>query len=256
MSDLRCTSTQPDRRRPQRVAALRLARDPVPTSPLLDAVLACGLAVLGVAQLLYEDAVVSVVLMLGITLPVALRRIAPLTAVVVSWAFIFVEGGLGADVTSRDTRRSSRSGSPCTQSLGTGSGASAGRPRLGDGLRARLGDHDHGLRRAQHAAHHGHHRRPVARRVRRAPLGVGPGSGRGRRSAGARREGAPREDAVDDERTRIAREVHDVLGHTLGLMVLQLDAADQNLDSDPVRAREAVRSRSEAGKSAWPRSAT
>ena len=49
---------------------------------LLDAVLACGLAVLGVAQLLYEDAgLVSVVLMLGITLPVALRRIAPLTAV-------------------------------------------------------------------------------------------------------------------------------------------------------------------------------
>ena len=47
-------------------------------------------------------------------------------------------------------------------------------------------------------------------------------------------------DAVDDERTRIAREVHDVLGHTLGLMVLQLGAADQNLDTDPVRAREAL----------------
>ena len=57
-------------------------------------------------------------------------------------------------------------------------------------------------------------------------------------------------DAVDDERTRIAREVHDVLGHTLGLMVLQLGAADQNLDSDPVRAREAVRSARQAGKSA------
>ena len=41
--------------------------------PLLDAVLACGLAVLGVAQLLYEDAgLVSVALMIGITLPVAL----------------------------------------------------------------------------------------------------------------------------------------------------------------------------------------
>jgi hypothetical protein len=70
--------------------------------PLLDAVLACGLTVLGVAQLLYEDAgLVSVALMIGITLPVALRRIAPLVAVAVSWAVIFVEGGLGADVTSQ-----------------------------------------------------------------------------------------------------------------------------------------------------------
>jgi signal transduction histidine kinase len=57
-------------------------------------------------------------------------------------------------------------------------------------------------------------------------------------------------EAVDDERTRIAREVHDVLGHTLGLMVLQLGAADQNLDTDPIRAREAVRSARQAGKAA------
>ena len=220
--------------------------------PLLDAVLACGLAVLGVAQLLYEDAgLVSVVLMLGITLPVALRRIAPLTAVVVSWAFIFVEGGLGADVTSQ--------GHAAILALWITVYSVA---RYGLGVHPRAGlvwamacvlgsvitttGFD------------------VPSMLLTTVITVGPWlagyavrrseSGRARAEDDAQLARAEKErharDAVDDERTRIAREVHDVLGHTLGLMVLQLGAADQNLDSAPVRAREAVRSARQAGKSA------
>ncbi len=220
--------------------------------PLLDAVLACGLAVLGVAQLLHEDAgLVSVVLMLGITLPVALRRIAPLTAVVVSWAFIFVEGGLGSDVTSQ--------GYAAILALWITVYSVA---RYGLGVHPRAGlvwamacvlgsvitttGFD------------------VPSMLLTTVITVGPWlagyavrrseSGRARAEDDAQLARAEKErharDAVDDERTRIAREVHDVLGHTLGLMVLQLGAADQNLDSDPVRAREAVRSARQAGKSA------
>jgi signal transduction histidine kinase len=46
---------------------------------------------------------------------------------------------------------------------------------------------------------------------------------------------------VLEERTRIAREIHDVLAHTLGGLVVQLDAADALLgDGDPQRGRSLV----------------
>jgi signal transduction histidine kinase len=48
--------------------------------------------------------------------------------------------------------------------------------------------------------------------------------------------------AAADERRRIARELHDVISHSLGVMVLQAGAADQTIDSDPERAREVLRS--------------
>lgn len=46
--------------------------------------------------------------------------------------------------------------------------------------------------------------------------------------------------AVDDERTRVARELHDILSHSLGVVVLQTGAAEHAWDSDPTRAREAL----------------
>lgn len=46
--------------------------------------------------------------------------------------------------------------------------------------------------------------------------------------------------AVDDERQRVARELHDILSHSLGVVVLQTGAAEHAWDSDPVRAREAL----------------
>jgi signal transduction histidine kinase len=47
--------------------------------------------------------------------------------------------------------------------------------------------------------------------------------------------------AAEEERRRIARELHDVISHGLGVVVLQAGAAEQMLERDPARAREALR---------------
>ncbi len=47
--------------------------------------------------------------------------------------------------------------------------------------------------------------------------------------------------AVDEERARVARELHDILSHSLGLVVLQTSAAEHAWGTDPARAHEAVR---------------
>ncbi|MBX3090125.1 MAG: sensor histidine kinase [Cryobacterium sp.] len=44
--------------------------------------------------------------------------------------------------------------------------------------------------------------------------------------------------AVADERVRIARELHDVVAHSLSVIALQADAAGAALETDPTRARE------------------
>ena len=45
---------------------------------------------------------------------------------------------------------------------------------------------------------------------------------------------------VDEERLRIAREVHDVVAHSLSIIAVQSAAADALLEKDPARARESV----------------
>ena len=49
-------------------------------------------------------------------------------------------------------------------------------------------------------------------------------------------------EAVNSERVRIARELHDVLGHTLNLVVIQAGAAQRVYESSPEKALEAVKS--------------
>jgi signal transduction histidine kinase len=49
-------------------------------------------------------------------------------------------------------------------------------------------------------------------------------------------------EAAAEERRRIARELHDIISHSLGVVVLQAGAADQVLEHDPERARDALRS--------------
>lgn len=49
-------------------------------------------------------------------------------------------------------------------------------------------------------------------------------------------------EAVRGERSRIARELHDVLGHTLNLVVIQAGAAQRVYESSPDKALEAVKS--------------
>ncbi len=58
------------------------------------------------------------------------------------------------------------------------------------------------------------------------------------------------EHAVDDERRRIARELHDIISHSLGVLVLQAGAAEQVLERDPHRAREVLRSIRATGQEA------
>ncbi len=46
--------------------------------------------------------------------------------------------------------------------------------------------------------------------------------------------------AVEDERMRVARELHDILSHSLGVVVLQTGAAEHAWEVDPAGARESL----------------
>ena len=58
------------------------------------------------------------------------------------------------------------------------------------------------------------------------------------------------EGAADEERRRIARELHDIISHSLGVLVLQAGAAEQVLERDPERAREVLHSIRATGQEA------
>jgi signal transduction histidine kinase len=58
------------------------------------------------------------------------------------------------------------------------------------------------------------------------------------------------QEAVELERRRIARELHDTVAHTITVMVLQAGAADAVLERTPEQAREALREIQSAGRSA------
>jgi signal transduction histidine kinase len=47
--------------------------------------------------------------------------------------------------------------------------------------------------------------------------------------------------AVAEERARIARELHDIVAHSLSVIVLQANGGEYAFDHDPARAREALR---------------
>jgi signal transduction histidine kinase len=80
--------------------------------------------------------------------------------------------------------------------------------------------------------------------------------GRATRSRRLRLESLEREQeqrtrlAVGDERARIARELHDVVAHSVGVMVVQAGGARRMLEQDPARAREALESIEETGRAA------
>ena len=57
-------------------------------------------------------------------------------------------------------------------------------------------------------------------------------------------------EAAENERARIARELHDIISHSVSVMVVQAGAAEQVLDSDPAQARESLRSIQETGRQA------
>jgi signal transduction histidine kinase len=59
-----------------------------------------------------------------------------------------------------------------------------------------------------------------------------------------------RERAVLEERARLARELHDLVSHNVGMMVVQAGAGDVLLDREPDRAREALRAIETGGREA------
>jgi signal transduction histidine kinase len=58
------------------------------------------------------------------------------------------------------------------------------------------------------------------------------------------------ERAVADERARIARELHDLVGHTVNVMLLQAGAGRRLLDSDPDQARSLLLELERGGREA------
>ncbi|HWH29363.1 MAG TPA: histidine kinase [Mycobacteriales bacterium] len=66
----------------------------------------------------------------------------------------------------------------------------------------------------------------------------------------ARLQATVREDAVTAERSRIARELHDVLAHSISAMVVQASAAEDVVRRDPDRAARAMREVADTGRRA------
>jgi signal transduction histidine kinase len=54
--------------------------------------------------------------------------------------------------------------------------------------------------------------------------------------------------AVAEERARIARELHDLVAHSMGVIVIQAQGAQRALDTSPAQAREALSSIETAGR--------
>jgi signal transduction histidine kinase len=72
-----------------------------------------------------------------------------------------------------------------------------------------------------------------------------------RRAARAEREQEERAaNAAAQERSRIAREMHDILAHSVSVMVVQAEAAEEMLDRDPTRSRPALQTIQRTGRDA------
>ncbi len=56
--------------------------------------------------------------------------------------------------------------------------------------------------------------------------------------------------AVADERAAMARELHDVVAHSLAVMIVQADGGSYAIDNDPAQARQALKTVADTGREA------
>ncbi|MFI6893701.1 sensor histidine kinase [Streptomyces sp. NPDC050256] len=73
---------------------------------------------------------------------------------------------------------------------------------------------------------------------------------RGRRSEAAREQRRRSEHARDEERLRIARELHDIVSHNLSLIAVKAGVAGHVAEADPSEARDALKVIEETSRSA------
>jgi signal transduction histidine kinase len=79
--------------------------------------------------------------------------------------------------------------------------------------------------------------------------GWGFGYARARRGEDAERvRRALEREVIAEERVRMSRELHDVVGHTVNLLVVQAGAARMVLDQDPVQARDLLKGMEDTGR--------
>ncbi|MEV5707602.1 histidine kinase [Actinoallomurus sp. NPDC052274] len=84
-------------------------------------------------------------------------------------------------------------------------------------------------------------------------VGIGARARRAARAADRERERRIREEraaAVERERTRIARDMHDIVTHSVGVMVVQAEAGSLVVRDDPDKAEAVFEAISEAGREA------
>ncbi len=220
---------------------------------IVDIVLAGLLVAAGFVQLVSDGGLTpfAVLGMLGMTLPVAWRHIAPFTAVTVGWGVLLLEEGFGGDITSQGygavialtlTLYTAAAHTDRRRAL-----AAVAVALLCDWLAVALADEP-----------------SVASFAFTTLIVIAPwGAGRIIRdrqqhidelrslSAALEREREERvREATIAERERMGREMHDVLTHTLSVMVVQLGAVTRVLERDPVAARSTIESVRSTGKDA------
>ncbi len=73
---------------------------------------------------------------------------------------------------------------------------------------------------------------------------------RGRRARAARRNRRLAEEALAEERLRIARELHDIVSHSLSVIVVKAAVADHVAEARPLETRDALRAIEQTGREA------
>jgi signal transduction histidine kinase len=208
--------------------------------PLADTALALGLSGLAAGEAVAGDATTaSLVLAAALPLPLAWRRVSPVgaaLAVVVVVAIDALTGGEGLELVAATLAIVL-----AVYSLGAHAALRPGLAALGACLLvgwASVSASDDAT--ASDYA--------FAAVVVLASWAVGRVAGGRLATAVAERERADL--AAADERARIARELHDIVAHSVGVIVVQAGAAEQVLESEPETARQALADIRRTGKEA------